>query len=454
MALEDIDTIIVVIMENRSFDHMLGYLNLPGPGRIALEGLSSDAGWLADLANPYQGTNYESRPLDPSVQTIVDPNHNWDGVATQIGEQTQGGYAMGGFVQSYATYSQPAPPPADYWHAMGYYDAPAVPTYDFFARHFLTCDHWFCALPAGTQPNRLMAMSGTSSVFENGSSRIQHQDLVYEWLEGHSVSWCSYVWGDFLPFFALDWDRLPGILKSLTLYPGSGQWRHYDHFATSWASGVEMPSVIFIEPEYSEGLASAPNDDHSPTGIEPGQTFLRQIYCDVIANPARWARTMMIVTYDEHGGFFDHVMPLDVPANAGGYPFASTGPRVPAFVISPQVMPGSVFSGPLDHTSILELLAEKFTAGHGYSVPVNARQSSLDRLSQVLNSAQIPVASAPPPPAMATAAPAQAAPPAPLTANGKAFRAAAVQAFKLRPDLVDHPNLAPLARHMREEGLL
>ena len=444
MALKDIDTFIIVIMENRSFDHMLGYLNLAGPGRIALEGLSSDAGWLADLANPYNGVDYQSRPLDVSVQTIVDPNHNWDGVATQIGEKTQGGYAMGGFVQSYATYSQPAPPPADYWHAMGYYSAAAVPTYDFFAHNFLTCDNWFCALPAGTQPNRLMAMSGTSSVFENGSSRIQHQDLVYEWLEARDVNWCSYVWGDFLPFFVLDWDRLPDILASLALTPGSGKWRHYDHFAASWVSGEAMPSVIFIEPEYSEGLATAPNDDHSPTGIEPGQTFLRQIYSDVIANPARWARTMMIVTYDEHGGFFDHVLPLDIEATAGGHAFASTGLRVPAFVISPQVTPGSVFEKRLDHTSILQLLADKFEPTGVYSPEVSARQASLARLSEVLNPVQALAAT----PAPAAAAPAH------LSANAEAFRAAAQQAFKARPELINHPNLAPLVGHMRREGLI
>lgn len=456
MALADIDTFIIVIMENRSFDHMLGYLNLPGPGRIALDGLSSDPGWVAALANPFGGVDYQCQRLDPSIQTIIDPNHNWDGVQTQVNTKTVGGDAMGGFVASYVRYSQPGPSPADCWRVMGYYDAQAVPTYDFFAHNFLVCDHWHCALPAGTQPNRLMAMSGTSSLFENGSSRIPHQDLVYEWLDGHGIKWCSYVWGDFLPFFALDWDRIPEILDSLTLHPGDGKWRRYDHFAASWASDGEVPRVIFIEPEYSEGLATDPNDDHSPTGIEPGQWFLRHVYSDVIANPARWAKTMMIVTYDEHGGFFDHVTPLDIPTTAGGHAFKTTGLRVPAFIISPQVTPGSVFSGALDHTSILQLLADRLAPDGVYSPEVSARQASLGRLSQVLNPVQASVSA--PAAALASfaraAAPAPTTPPAQLSANGQAFRAAAQQALRVRPDLVNHPNLAPLVGHMRREGLI
>ena len=143
-----------------------------------------------------------------------------------------------------------------------------------------------------------------------------------------------------------------------------------------------MPGVIFIEPEYSEANAANPNDDHPSTGIAKGQAFLAQVYADVTANPARWARTMLIVTYDEHGGFFDHVPPLPIPTVCGPHPFTTSGVRVPGFVVSPQVTPGRVFNRNLDHTSILQLLADKFTPGHGYSVATNARQGFLDRPGQ------------------------------------------------------------------------
>jgi phospholipase C len=381
MALEDIDTIVVVIMENRSFDHMLGYLSLPGPNQTPVEGLQADDAWLDAHANLFKGVPYRSTRLDPSVQKIVDPSHNWDAIERQIDVLAQGGGPMGGFVESYATLTTPAP--TDFAPVMGFYDAVAVPTYDFFARNFLVCDHWFAALPAGTQPNRLMAMAGYTSIFANGGTRLPHEYLVYDWLTDHHIDWCAYSSGG-LPFFCLDWDRLPEILGSLTFTPGGGRFRRYSNFASSWASNSPIPRVIFIEPEYDEAMADDPNDDHPPVGIAKGQAFLATIYSDLIANPGRWARTMMIVTYDEHGGFFDHVPPLPIPAFAGPHAFATSGLRVPGFVISPQVEAGRVFNRPLDHTSILQLLADKFTPGLGYSIAVNARQGFVDRLANTL----------------------------------------------------------------------
>lgn len=456
MALADIYTIIVVIMENRAFDHMLGYLSLPGPGQMPVEGLRADPAWTDAHANLFNGAPYPSHRLAPAVQTIVDPNHNWDGVGVQIATPAKGGGLMGGFVESYATFSKPAPDLGNLAPVMGYYDAEALPTYDFFARNFLVCDHWFSALPAGTQPNRLMAMSGYSGVFENGASRLPHQDLVYDWLSRNQVSWCVYQWGPF-PFFILDWDRIPGIVGSLTLAPASGAFRRYEHFAASWASAEAMPQVIFIEPEYSEGPIQSPNDDHSPTGVAPGQAFLAQVYADIVANPTRWARTMMIVTYDEHGGFFDHVEPLPIAANAGGHPFATSGLRVPGFVISPQVEAGRVFNRNLDHTSILELLAEKFTRGHGYSDAVNARQGFVDRLSNTLEAAAPPARR----PTMSTAlhaslASAAAAAPAPRPqgasrshpANARAFFQAARKIQRDHPQALARPEWKPVRDYL------
>ena len=141
--------------------------------------------------------------------------------------------------------------------------------------------------------------------------------------------------------------------------------------------------MIFIEPEYTDGPHADPNDDHPTTGQAKGQAFLAEIYDTLISNSARWQRTMLIVTYDEHGGFFDHVAPLSIPTDARGFQFNTTGVRVPAFVVSPQVAPGSVFSGHLDHTSILQLLADRFNPGQDYSAAVGARQPDLARLAAV-----------------------------------------------------------------------
>jgi phospholipase C len=449
MALADIDTIIVVIMENRSFDHMLGYLSLTGPGQMAVDGLRSDQAWLDAHANLYQSVPYRSSPLEPALQTIADPPHNWDTIDAQINTLAWGGGPMGGFVETYA------PVATDPSLVMGFYDARAVQTYDFFARNFLVCDHWFAALPAGTQPNRLMAMAGYSSIFANGGSRLPHEYLAYDWLDDHHIPWCVYAKGN-LPFFCLDWDRLPTILESMTFDASGGRFRRYAHFADSWANAQTMPSVIFIEPDYSEALpgdpnvslAGDPNDDHPNTGVAKGQAFLAQVYSDVVANTERWAKTMMVVTYDEHGGFFDHVPPLPIPTTAGTHPFATSGVRVPGFVISPQVTPGRVFNRNLDHTSILQLLADKFTPGHGYSVAVNSRQGFVDRLTNTLD----PISSqlrAPTIPndvmskIVADAASSEAPPRMPATpddpANARAFRQTISKALHDHPDWMADP---------------
>src|SRR5262249_31541191 len=150
-----------------------------------------------------------------------------------------------------------------------------------------------------------------------------------------------------------------------------GSFRRYEGFHEQWNAG-QTPPVIFFEPKYTDEKISwaAPNDDHPPTGVAKGQDFLKEIYRTLTSTPARWANTLLIVTYDEHGGFFDHVEPLPIAASAGNYRFRSTGPRVPAFVISPHVPAGAVFHNKLDHTSVLRLLAERFTPGQTYSAAV------------------------------------------------------------------------------------
>jgi phospholipase C len=202
-----------------------------------------------------------------------------------------------------------------------------------------------------------------------------------------------------------------------------------------------MPSVIFVEPEYTDGPHADPNDDHAPTGIAPGQAFLVDLYNILTSNPARWAKTMLVITYDEHGGFFDHVPPLSIETTVAGQLLKTTGVRVPGFVISPYARPG-VFHGDLDHTSLLQLIDDKFGRGAGYSTAVNLRQKSLDRLLNTLVDkpmAKIPAFSAPTPAkALVAAAPAEPVP-VPNTPNARALHNATVKFADEHPDLVSQP---------------
>ncbi len=390
MSLRDIETIVLVMLENRSFDHAVGYLSTAAADPpLPIEGLRDQPAWLDARANLCAGKCYPIHAIGPDIQQMEDPPHDHAAIARQIGSSSEPGRSaqMDGFVASYMTRQ---PPPVDPSVVMGHYTKTAVPMFDFFARNFAVCDHWFAALPTGTQPNRLMAMSGGSSILDNAAVFLPDQALAYDWLTAHRVSWCAYQWGDFFPFFSLMPRWLPEMVTSLA-FSGTGprgRFRRYAHFRDHWAGTGAMPSVIFIEPEYTDGPHSAPNDDHPPTGIARGQDFLRDLYATLVSNPARWRNTMMIVSYDEHGGFYDHVPPLSIGASVGGFPLATTGVRVPAFVVSPHVAPGVPFSDALDHTSFLQLLADRFNPGKGYTADVSARQPQLGRLSTVLT--QVP----------------------------------------------------------------
>lgn len=427
-ALEQIDTMVVVILENRSFDHMLGYLSLPGPGQMVVEGLQADPAWLAAHANSGVA------PFEFSIQQIEDPPHDRVAIAIQLGAPAipGGPCPMNGFVESSRTRQ---PPPADERLVMGYYDAESVPVFDFLARNYTVCDHWFASLPTGTQANRLMAMSGTTSLVDNAPLLLPDQPLVYNWLTERQIPWCAYQAGDFLPFFTLmpSWaDEIAASLALDFLVPHAHpRFRRFSNFARDWASEQRMPSVIFIEPQYTDGPHLAPNDDHPPTGIASGQAFVADIYKALIANPVRWARTLMIITYDEHGGFFDHVSPLLIPTRIPGHGptpvFATTGVRVPAFIVSPLVEPGTVFPGQVEHTSILQLIADKFGSGQ-YSPAVYERQAGLAPLSEALKRTEPrPIAPEPPSPrALLVAAPAARRAPG-ANANAAAFRLAATK---------------------------
>lgn len=421
MSLSDIQTIVIVIMENRSFDHMLGYLSLDEG--MSVEGLKNDAAWQASFSNAYAGKSYPLFRIAPGAAPCSDPQHDQGSIACQINTPAAG--RMGGFVESFKRYSDPVP--ADPSGVMGYFDARSVPAFDFLAKNYCVCDHWFSSLPLGTQANRLMAMAGESLLLDNAELLLPDQDLVYDWLAKQNITWRAYQSGDFLPFFTLMPRWAPQIVEGLTLSQlgGGGRFRRYTQLESDWNSADAPPQVIFIEPEYTDGPHADPNDDHAPTGIAPGQAFLADIYRILTGNPARWTNTMLVVTYDEHGGFFDHVPPLAIADTINGTAIATTGVRVPAFIVSPYVRSGSVFTGALDHTSLLQLLDDRFVKGQGYSIAVNQRQKQLDRILNALTDA--PRAGAPPamPQVSQPVRLAAAVPTAPNTRNAKALHLAA-----------------------------
>jgi len=380
--LDAIKTIVVVMMENRSFDHMLGYLSLPPFNRTDVNGLKTDPAWLAQFNNYDNG-----RAIQPFLNTDpydmpddFDPPHERPNMAGNLGTLQNNVYPMNGFVSSIPSSVSTNPDVRKL--VMSYFGAEQVSMSHFFSQNFAICDNWFSAIPAGTQPNRLMSMSGETMIDVNHDI-LPPQDLVYDWLTAHGVSWRVYHQG--IPFFTMMLKWVPEILLS-------NHFRPFNNLAGDLmnSSPDDLPQVIFVEPTYQDaphlGFAT---DEHAPSGVSNGQEFLMQVY-NALANSPFWNNSLMIVDYDENGAFFDHVSTPMIPtaSQTGAVwsnpsPFISLGPRIPAYVISPFVKPGSVYHGILDHTSVLKLIGEKFGNKSSYSPLVDARQ--VQSISDILN---------------------------------------------------------------------
>ncbi len=398
-----VNRIVLVLMENRSFDHLLGYLALEQfghPNFARIEGIQNALNYYAH--DPYPPRTLVDLALDP------DPPHEREDIATQIYNPLKGW--MRGFVDSYRPtfekYSSKSPNPR-LTGVMEYCTAQHIPTTDFLARNFAICDNWFAPIPASTLPNRMIAMSGYALVDHtpdgyfadlNNMFRNNPPDLLYDWLDKHSVGWAVYH--EDTPFFK----QMPRVFERFEADIGLGnQFKDLQELRTD-ALNHALPQFVFVEPRYQDDpwKGAAATDDHAPASLQGGQNFLYKVYDAISADPETWAETVLIITYDEHGSFFDHVRPASIQTDAppgASYPaFETTGVRVPAIVVSPFVIPGYVHEGLMDHTSILKFVGEKFGDGQ-YSPAVDFRTvgSVSDVLEDRLLEPTTPIANPPRP---------------------------------------------------------
>ena len=355
-----IDHVVVLLLENRSFDHMLGYLSLEG-GRDDIDGLRDE------FANDYGGRSYPVHHLKTTAISD-DPDHSASSVDLQVG-----GGEMNGFVASFAeTLARRGILDGDPGRVMGYYNAADVPVYDHLAREFAICDHWFSSVPGATWPNRLYAISGRAAgsrddlpvnlpPMYNRPSFVRH-------LDAHGVTWRWYS-------FEVGTLRLADARYALGHH---GNFAFFSRANLNWKTALELrmdaqaasfledaargtlPSVSWIDPNFSNfnPIGFQPNDDHAPADIRDGQELVLAVYHALAAGP-QWDKTMLVIVYDEHGGFYDHVPP---PAAADDNPrmFGHYGVRVPALVVSPWVEPGSVSTTVFDHTTIMKTILLRF----------------------------------------------------------------------------------------------
>ena len=367
----NITNVFVLMLENRSFDHMLGYSGITGTdaatGRpTAVEGPPDG------VFNSYQDASYPATTGAPETMP-VDPGHEFLDVLQQLSGTTQ--YPAGGpypaisndgFVSDYAVSPTKNEGNAkdDFGAIMRCYAADQLPVLNALARAFAVCDHWHAAVPGPTWPNRLFACCASAAGLDHSPSaaeilkwdtidgfKCQHGSIFEALNAKPGTSWKIYS-GDGTPM-AL-------ALKGVT----PNDIRHMQEFADAVKLPTYPYSLTWIEPNYGDialGTFKGGNSQHPLDGVTGGEALIKQVYEAIRASP-HWPTSLLILTWDEHGGFYDHVAPpaatppgdaIQDPAyNQYGFPFDRLGVRVPAVIVSPQIRAGTIDHRTYDHSSI------------------------------------------------------------------------------------------------------
>ena len=341
--LPQIKNIIVVMMENHSYDNVLGMQRGRG------EGFTLDSAGKPTAVNPWPtgssipppapGKSVRAFPMPNPCQPEGEPYNTWNAFWASYADGANDGFVG----------SQSGPV------AMGYLAPEVMPFTNSLAHTFPVCDRFFCSVGAQTYPNRRFLMAGTSlglltDVFP---AAAPPNGTIFQALDAHDISWKNYYAS--LPS-ALIWSyqaSLPGFSSHLT---------KIDQFYADAAAGT-LPSVSMVDPDFDS------NSEEDPQDVQYGDQFLAKVIDAVMASP-QWPHTLLLWCYDESGGYYDHVpppsaaVPDDVPPDLapGDTPgtFDRYGFRVPAGIVSPYARKDYVSRVVHDHTSFLKLVETKW----------------------------------------------------------------------------------------------
>jgi phospholipase C len=352
-ALSDpIRHIVHLILENRSFDQMLGSLKAVYPN---LDGVEPEAPWRN---SDNRGKVFVQAPTEARQSLKWDPHHEVVHVAEQLANHNMG------FVRNFSEQYPDSTDDARQF-IMGYYPLDFLPALHVLARNFTVCDHWFASVPGPTWPNRFFALTGSANgrvnMPDDGTHKTdipgyfqQTQDTIFDRLNERAIHWKSYF-HDIPQTTVLVHQREPH---------NAARYFYIDEFFKD-ASGLEseFPQYCLIEPDF---MGYGQNDAHPPHDIMRSEKLIADVYNAIRANDPLWKSTLLIVMYDEHGGFFDHVEPPGaIPPDdvqPSEYSFDRLGVRVPAILVSPW-FGARVESRQFDHTSVLRYLIEKWQLG-------------------------------------------------------------------------------------------
>jgi phospholipase C len=370
------------MLENRSFDHMLGFCDVSGADAVSgaptrTNGLiSPPAG--AVTSNAFDGQQFSvTQPADYAMP--VDPGHEFPDVLEQLcgpgAAYPEGGaypaILNSGFAASYAAASKAAGVESSPSEIMKCYDtATQLPLLNRLAQEFVVCDNWLSSMPGPTWPNRFFVHAASSGGLDHSPSTAE----ILEWdtIDGFSfpngtifdrmnksgVKWRLYAGDDF---------PTVGALKGIELTEVHG----YDHFASDVVQPGYPAAYTFIEPSYGHVVTNykCGSSQHPLDDVTRGEMLIKCTY-EAIRNSPLWDASLLIITWDEHGGFFDHVAPPPAVApgdttpssryNQNGFTFEQYGVRVPAIVISPLIPRNLIDHRTYDHSSVLATLEASF----------------------------------------------------------------------------------------------
>jgi phospholipase C len=368
--LASVQHIVHLMLENRSFDHMLGFLY-------------ADSGNVSPAGQPFEGlTGTESNP-----DSSGDPVTVYQIDVTQPGAYFLPGADPGeGYVntndQLFGTSTAPAPPAAantgfvtnfasaiaydqanNYGidtgtvasNIMGIFPPAALPILSGLARGFAVCDHWYSSVPTETMPNRAFACAATSQGHMDDATKSFTVPSIFGLMTAHNVSWKIYGYKA-SPLTRLDFPD--------TVSAPDTNFGEFKNFQADAAAGT-LAAYSFLEPSWG----STGNSQHPNYDVALGEQYIQQVYEALRGGPG-WDQTLLIITYDEHGGCYDHVpppsgaIPPDNSPGEYGFDFTRFGVRVPAVLVSPLIEAGTVFRPagemPLDHTSVLKTVENRW----------------------------------------------------------------------------------------------
>lgn len=362
---QPIKTIVVLVLENRSFDHMLGWM------KKAIN--PSINGVTGEECNPVSTntTTPESICFTDDAEFVdPDPGHSFEAVAQQV-FGTGSIPSMTGFVEQALSMS-----PNLSETVMKGFRPEAVPVYAALVREFAVFDRWFSSIPGPTQPNRLFVYSATShgstSHVKKQLAQGYPQKTIFDSMHENGMDFGVYFQNIPTTLFYRNLRKLKYIFK----------FHQFDLKFKKDARNGKLPSLTVIEPRYFDLKGFPGNDDHPSHDVASGQKLVKEVYETLRASP-QWNETLLVITYDEHGGFYDHVETpyVNVPnpdGNTGPAPyffkFDRLGVRVPTIMVSPWIKKGTVISGSngpapnseFEHSSIPATIKKMFNLSSNF----------------------------------------------------------------------------------------